>query len=99
MQKLFVEFTLIRLVTHWKVYPRLFINDGFVVRKRVEAVFTVIRAHSAFTYSAKAHSAGGKVYHNVIYTTAAVRKLSGNSFYAFFIACKKIQRKRLIQLL
>ena len=75
MQKCFIKPTLERLVTHRKIHPCLFIYDGFVMRERIEPIRAVVSAHAAFTYTAEAHLACGKVNDNIIDTAAAIGKL------------------------
>ena len=90
MQEALVKFTLIRLIAHRQIKPSLFINYRFMMRECVKADLAVIRAHSALSYTAKAHLACGKVDYHVVDTSAAVGKLCGDSLYMLFIACEEI---------
>ena len=62
MEQFFVDFSVIRLITHRKIDPILLIYDTFRMRKSIKASLTVIRPHTAFANSAKALFACGKMY-------------------------------------
>ena len=66
------------------------------MRKGIKAVFSVVRAHTALSNSAKAHIARRKVYDDVVDTAASVGKLGAYSLDMLFVARKEIKCKRLI---
>ena len=71
MQKLVIEFTVVRLIAHRQVEPCFFVNNGFCMRKSVKSGFAVICAYAAFADAAKTHAACCKMNYDVIYTAAA----------------------------
>ena len=85
MQKLFKKLAFEWLIAHRQIYPRLFINDGLIVRKGVEARLAVIRAHAALADAAKAHFAGGQMDDHVIDTAATVGQLGGDPTDPLFV--------------
>ena len=62
---------LIRLIPHRQIQPGLFIHDALIMRKGVEACFSMIRAHAALAEAAEAHLAGGQMDDGVIDAAAA----------------------------
>ena len=80
-----VSFTVVRLIAHRQIDPKLFVYNALVMRKGVEACFAVISTHSALPYSAKSHFAGGKMDYGIIYASAAKGNCFGYFSYAVFI--------------
>ena len=80
------------MIAHGQINPRLFIDYALIVRKVRKAVFAVIRAHSALAETAEAHFAGGEVYYDVVYATAAVTAMGSYVFFYLFIRREQIER-------
>lgn len=87
---------LVWLVAHRHIYPRLFVENAFVMRERVEAGFTVVRAHAALAHAAEAEFACCEVYDGVVHTAAAVTAAFGNRADVLAVFGKNIEREGLL---
>ena len=70
------------LVSHWQIQPCFFIDNTFVVAEGIESIFSMIRTHSAFAKTSKAHFAGSQMNDSVI-DAAAAKVASGSHFLSY----------------
>ena len=75
MQKSFIQFALIGLITHRQIHPGLFVHNGFIMEKNIKAVFAVVRTHSAFSDTTEAHFTCCKMDNNIVDAATAIRQL------------------------
>ncbi len=70
----------IRLVPKRQVHPGLFVHNALVMGEGIKAHFSVVGAHAAGAYAAKAHLGGCQVNHGVVDAAAAKGTLGGRSW-------------------
>lgn len=90
MNQLIID-VLVGLVSHWQIRPAFFVHHAFIVGKGVKPCLAVVCSHAAFTKSAKAHGAGGKVDDGIIDTSAAKATSGGDHFFDVCIVGKQIE--------
>lgn len=71
-QQLSVYSSVIGLVAHRQVHPRLLIHDALGVGEDVEALLAVVSAHAALTNASEAHLTGGQMDDGVVDAATAV---------------------------
>lgn len=59
------------LIPHREIQPRLFVYNAFVVGERLETVFSMVRAHTAFAKTAESHFACSQMDDGVVDTASA----------------------------
>ena len=81
----FLIFFPIRPIAHGQIDERLFIDDTLFVRKAIEALFPVIAAHAAHTYSAERHLAGSEVNNRIVDAASAETTFAKYLFHGVLV--------------